>query len=100
MIKISSNTSGIILRDWRKGNIKKPKKKKKSKKLTRFHEYDKKIGKKHFSVYLSRRSKKMKPHFFRNKRTANKQAEIIKKDRTIHNTRVEPYKKSFVIYFH
>jgi len=73
------------------------KKKKSQKKFTSFHKYTKKIGKRNTVVVLSATSKRMKPHFFRNKRTADRKAEAIRKAGRF--AKVEPYKKSYVIYF-
>jgi hypothetical protein len=69
----------------------------KKKRVLGFYEYEKKINKEIHFVLLSQESKKMRPHFFKNKRTANKQAkEIRKKGR---KAKVRPYRKSYVIYF-
>lgn len=65
--------------------------------MSRFYEYDKKIGKENYVVLLSQKSKRMRPHFFRNKRTADNRA--IKMRKEGYKAKVKPYRKSYVIYF-
>ena len=69
----------------------------KKKKVSRFYEYEKKIGKDLHVVLLSQKSKRMRPHFFRNKRTADKRA--IKMRKEGYKAKVRSYRKSYVIYF-
>jgi len=65
--------------------------------MSRFYEYDKKIGKENYVVLLSQKSKRMRPHFFRNKKVADKRA--IRMIKEGHKAKVRPYRKSYVIYF-
>ena len=81
---------------WSKdvGQLRKPIKKGK---FTSFHEYEKRIDKETWFVYLSQVSKALKPHFFRDRKTANKQAKKIKE--AGRKAKVRSYQKSYVIYF-
>ena len=69
----------------------------KKKRFYGFYEYEKKINKEIYFVLLSQESKKMRPHFFKNKGTANKRAKEIKEKGR--KAKVRPYRKSYVIYF-
>lgn len=63
----------------------------------RFTEYQKIIGKEKFSVLLSRNSKRTRPHFFKNKRTADKKAIELKELGL--KAKVKPFRRSYVIFF-